>query len=490
MGFSTFRRKERIILLMVVDLIIVNLATLFALWLHAKRSFEPMDSAFFGKFSVWFLFFSILWIISASLNGYYNPGKIFVLLNALPALLGTVAFILVVYLGIFFYSAPSNILPRGIVLYQGVSSIVIVGIWRALYVVVALRAAFGRKAIVVGAGWAGETILQAIYQYARHDYRIAGLIDDDESKKDTYVILALNGKAQTQSAMSETVSEATIHYPVLGTSADLTKLVQERRISEIILAVTHDISTPLFQALLDSKEQGVQITLMPVLYEQLTGRVPIEHIGGDNWYVALPLDSAESGGLYPLVNRIFDIVGALIGLTILLPFLPLVALTIYLESPGPIFYTQERVGKGGGWFRLLKLRTMIPDAEPGGRAKRALANDTRITRVGRWLRKMRLDEMPQLINILKGEMSAVGPRPERPEHLQLLDRKIPFHRLRNAVKPGMAGWAVVNYGYIESVEDAKIRLQYDLYYVKHQSLWLDLIILLRTVGQMLTLRGR
>jgi lipopolysaccharide/colanic/teichoic acid biosynthesis glycosyltransferase len=133
---------------------------------------------------------------------------------------------------------------------------------------------------------------------------------------------------------------------------------------------------------------------------------------------------------------------------------------------------------------------MIPDAEPGGKAKRALTNDTRITRIGRWLRKVRLDEMPQLINILKGDMSAVGPRPERPQHLQELDSKIPFHRLRNAVKPGMAGWAVVNYGYIESLEDAKIRLQYDLYYVKHQSLWLDIVIILRTMGQMLTLRGR
>ena len=121
---------------------------------------------------------------------------------------------------------------------------------------------------------------------------------------------------------------------------------------------------------------------------------------------------------------------------------------------------------------------------------RAQANDARITRIGRWLRKMRLDEMPQLVNILKGEMSAVGPRPERPEHLAELDHAIPFHRLRNAVKPGMAGWAVVNYDYVDSVDDARIRLQYDLYYIKHQSLWLDTVILLRTIGHMLMLRGR
>jgi lipopolysaccharide/colanic/teichoic acid biosynthesis glycosyltransferase len=155
-----------------------------------------------------------------------------------------------------------------------------------------------------------------------------------------------------------------------------------------------------------------------------------------------------------------------------------------------VFYRQTRVGKGGKIFNLLKLRTMVANAEIDGHAQRAQKGDPRITRVGKWLRKARLDEMPQLFNILKGDMSAVGPRPERPEHLAELDHVIPFHRLRNAVKPGMAGWAVVNYDYIDSVEDARIRLQYDLYYIKHQSLWLDLVILLRTMGHMLALKGR
>jgi lipopolysaccharide/colanic/teichoic acid biosynthesis glycosyltransferase len=133
---------------------------------------------------------------------------------------------------------------------------------------------------------------------------------------------------------------------------------------------------------------------------------------------------------------------------------------------------------------------MIPDAEVNGQAQRALTDDPRITRVGRWLRKFRLDEMPQLYNILKGDMSAVGPRPERPSHLEDLDANVPFHRIRNAVKPGMAGWAVVNFGYIDDLESAKMRLQYDLYYVKHQSLMLDFTILFRTLGQVFMLRGR
>ncbi len=257
----------------------------------------------------------------------------------------------------------------------------------------------------------------------------------------------------------------------------------------MVLAVSHTISDPLFRALLECKEQGVQITLMPVLYEELTGSVPIEHIG-DHWNVALPLDSPEAGGFYPIAKRLFDMAWALIGLTLFAALFPLIAIALYVDSPGPIFYTQERVGKGGKVFKLLKLRTMIPNAESNGQAQRAQPDDPRVTRVGRWLRMARLDEMPQLINILKGDMSAVGPRPERPEHLAELDQAVPFHRLRNAVKPGMAGWAVVNYDYVESLEDARMRLQYDLYYIKHQSLWLDLVILLRTMGHMLTLKGR
>jgi len=275
----------------------------------------------------------------------------------------------------------------------------------------------------------------------------------------------------------------------LGSSQDLTTIVNQYDIPEIILAITHDMNSATFRSLMDLKEFSVVITLMTELYESLTGRVPIEHIG-DNWFISLPMDSAETSLFYSYASRLFDIFSASVGLAILLPILPIIALILFLDSPGPIFYKQERVGKGGKKYFLYKLRTMIPDAEVGGKAQRAQQDDPRITKVGRWLRKFRLDEMPQLFNILKGEMSAVGPRPERPSHLVELDEKVPFHRLRNAVKPGMAGWAVVNYGYIDDLESAKLRLQYDLYYVKHQSLMLDVIILFRTFGQVFMLKGR
>jgi exopolysaccharide biosynthesis polyprenyl glycosylphosphotransferase len=265
--------------------------------------------------------------------------------------------------------------------------------------------------------------------------------------------------------------------------------VRANGVAEVILAITHDVDGELLQTLVDCQEQGVAITPMTTLYEELTGRVPVEHIG-ENWYIALPLNHAATGGFYPLLKRGMDIAVATGGLLLFAVLLPFIVLALYLDSPGPIFYTQERVGKGGRIYRVLKLRTMVPQAERDGQAVWARENDPRVTRLGRVLRWMHLDELPQFVNILKGEMSIVGPRPERPEFVAELEKQIPFYRARHAVKPGMAGWALINYGYASSLEDALVRLQYDLYYIKHQSIWLDLFTLIRTVWSMLTLKGR
>ncbi len=473
------RPTERRTLLLTIDLIIVELTTLLAFWIMALRAGWTFDRAYLVNQLGWFFLLPALWFLSAFLNGFYDPNKLSDLPAALLALARTVVLVVIVYLLIYFLSPTPSDLPRGVVAYQGTASFVLIALWRLGYVWLSRRPGFARRVIIVGAGWAGQTIAQAIFQNASAYYQVMGFVDDDPSKQ---------GK-QFQITTIQPSNHPTTQLPILGASRDLVRLVKAQSVPEVILAITHDVSTQVFQALLDCKEQGVQITLMPTLFEQLTGRVPIEHVG-DNWNVALPLESAEAGGFYPIAKRLMDLTGALIGLTLYLPILAVVAPALYLDSPGPLFYSQERVGKGGKVFRLLKLRTMVADAEAGGRAVRAQRNDPRVTRVGRWLRKMRLDEMPQLINILKGDMSAVGPRPERPEHLAELDQAIPFHRLRNAVKPGMAGWAVVNYDYVESIEDARIRLEYDLYYIKHQSIWLDLLILLRTMGHMAMLRGR
>jgi exopolysaccharide biosynthesis polyprenyl glycosylphosphotransferase len=224
------------------------------------------------------------------------------------------------------------------------------------------------------------------------------------------------------------------------------------------------------------------------LYEQITGRVPIEHLEAD-WLVTSFMERVRLDSVSLVVQRLLDLVGGLAGLVPLLVLLPFVGLAIRLESPGPIFYRQVRAGRGGRPFWLLKFRTMIDGAEADGQARWATAGDARVTGVGRFLRRARLDELPQVWNVLRGDMSLVGPRPERPELITLLEQNIPFYRARLLVKPGLTGWAQVNYGYGRSVDDAQVKLEYDLYYIKHQSLWLELIILFRTIAVVLGMKG-
>ncbi len=355
---------------------------------------------------------------------------------------------------------------------------------RGLYALLLAQPAFQRRILIIGAGWAGRTIAQAIAEHADSTYKVLGFVDDDAAKQETPLYIEMDAPPQKNGDGNGSGRS----FKVLGGHAALQDLIHQNRINTLVLAITHEADGELLQVLVDTLELGVEILPMPVLYEQLTGRVPIEHVG-DNWYVAMPIRHPGTGALWPIANRLFDIASAGLGTLLLLPFLPFIALAIYINSPGPVFYRQERVGRGGRRFWVYKFRSMIPDAEQGG-AVWAKKGDSRITRVGRLLRKTHLDEFPQFLNILKGEMSAVGPRPERPEFIDELAAEIPFYRVRHAVKPGMAGWGLVHQGYGNSKEDALIKLQYDLYYIKHQSLWLDIVILLKTVIDTVTFGGR
>jgi exopolysaccharide biosynthesis polyprenyl glycosylphosphotransferase len=458
--------SERKALLVFMDLLLVNGATLLALWLWTLRdpqlSFSP---EYILSQAHWFLVLTALWLFLATLNSFYNLRIADYLRLSGAALVRIIALVLLIYLGIYFV-APRHALPRLFILYFGVVSFSLVGLWRAGYILLLSRTPFQRQALIVGAGWAGRTIARAIRESLSPGYHLVGFVDDDLAKQ----------------------AQVIEDLPVLGTRRGLVTLVRANDVAEVILAITHDVDGELLQILMNCQEQGVAITPMTALYEELTGRVPVEHIG-DAWYIALPLDHAATGGFYPLVKRVIDVVVAIVGLSLFAFLFPLISLALYLDSPGPIVYTQERVGRGGRVYKVIKLRTMVPDAEHD-QAVWAQEHDPRITRVGRILRKTRLDEFPQFINILRGEMSAMGPRPERPELVAELEKQIPFYRLRHAVKPGMAGWAMLHQDYVDSVEDALIRLQYDLYYIKHQSIWLDVLILLRTLGKIVMLKGR
>jgi exopolysaccharide biosynthesis polyprenyl glycosylphosphotransferase len=458
--------SERRVLLIVVDLAMVTLAVLFALWVWTLRDPKLSFSLEFVLSQThWFLLLTVLWLLSASLNDFYNLRLAGDLRLVWLVLLRITALMFLIYVAVYFLS-PRHSLPRGIVLYHSAATFGLLGIWRTIYGVLSGHPFFRRPAIVIGAGQAGQTIVQAIKETLPSEYRLVGYIDDDPAK---------------QGQVIEGV-------PVIGSRRDLLALVKREDISEIILAITHTVHGELIRAIMDCQEQGIQITLMPLLYEEITGRVPMEHVG-DDWSLVLPLDHAAIGGFWPFFKRVMDILISGMGLIILALLFPILALAIYVDSPGPVFYTQERVGKGGRIFRLFKFRSMIPNAEESGAAW-AEENDPRVTRVGRFLRRTMMDELPQLINVLRGEMSIVGPRPERPIFADQLAAQIPFYRARHAVKPGMAGWALINYGYSSSVQDALIKLQYDLYYIKHQSIYLDLLILAKTLGAMISFKGR
>ncbi len=460
------RISERKLLLVSIDLLLVNGAVLFALRVWTLRdprlNFSP---EFILSQTHWFLILTALWLLLASLGDFYNLRLAANLHSVWLVLFRITALVFLIYVAIYFLS-PRQLLPRGIVLYHSAATLVLVGIWRTIYGVLFGRAFFRRRAVVIGAGQAGQTIVQAIEENLPSQYQLVGYIDDNPAKR----------------------GQVIEGIPVIGSRWDLLPLVKEKGVSEIILAITHTVHGELIQAIMDCQEQGVQISLMPLLYEEITGRVPVEHVG-DDWSLVLPLDHAAIGSFWPFVKRTMDIFISGLGLIVLALLSPILALAIYIDSPGPIFYTQERVGKGGRTFCLFKFRSMIPNAEESG-AVWAEENDPRVTRVGRFLRLTMMDELPQLINVARGEMSVVGPRPERPIFADQLAKQIPFYRARHAVKPGMAGWALVNYGYSSSVRDALVKLQYDLYYIKHQSIYLDLLILAKTIGAMISFKGR
>lgn len=228
---------------------------------------------------------------------------------------------------------------------------------------------------------------------------------------------------------------------------------------------------------------------MTTLYEHLLERVPVEHLE-PGWLVKSFADAVGTREASRIGKRLVDLVGATVGLVVLAAMSPFVAMATWLDTGRPILFGQDRVGQRDRLFRLLKFRTMVNGAEAEGLARWAAPNDPRVTRVGRWLRRTRIDELPQFLNVVRGEMSLVGPRPQRPEFVAALERQIPFYRTRLLVRPGLTGWAQVNFPYGDSVEDAAVKLEYDLYYIKHRSMLFDALIVARTVGTILRLGGR
>ena len=453
-------------LLLIMDIVLVNLATFVGLWTWSLRAEEPFPSVYVFSFPV----ITLIWLIVAALNNFYAPDISAGMRHTVQALGKIIGMLLIPYLLVYFFS-PRDSLPRFFVLSFSTISFGLVAIWRFIYIYYLGGSSFRRRAIILFDGELTESMPSIVQRLANPYYQILGFVADDK----VYQGEAVEGLEE------------------LGTASQLPRLVQELAVSEVIITTLNvragESEGTLIRSLVDCYEHGVQVTFLPDILEDLTARVSLDLVE-HGWIGSLPLQHASTGVIFPIVKRIMDIALAGFGLLGFTLVFPLAAVAIRLDSPGPIFYVQDRIGKGGKVFRAYKLRTMRNDAEKDGMAVWAEKHDPRVTGVGRVLRATHLDEFPQLLNVLKGDMSAVGPRPERPELVAELDQAIPFYRLRHSVRPGLAGWAVIKHGYSSTKEDSRIKLEYDLYYIKHQSIWFDLLILLKAFVDSATFRGR
>ena len=413
----------------------------------------------------WFYVLPLVWLL-LMIDSY----EIHVASNWLKTLRGiAVAPIvgLLAYSLLFTINTEPNSLPRiAIGAFLVFASALTLG-WRAIYIRIYTSSGLMRRVLIVGAGKAGWTLTEAYRKLSPPPFLVLGFIDDDPAKK----------------------SKSYHGFAVLGTSEHLLDLVEDYRISDVVVAITGEIKGETFQTLLDVQEKGVEVVRMPIMYEELTQRVPIEHLESD-WVIRSFVDQVRVHGLYELVKRLMDIFGGFVGTLIYLLFFPFVASAIWFETGFPILYSQERLGKGGSVFSIYKFRTMRQNAESNGEAKLAEENDPRVTKVGNFLRKTRIDELPQFWNVLRGEMSLVGPRAERPTLVAEFQKQIPYYRARLLVKPGLTGWAQINYGYVATVKETFVKLEYDLYYIKHRTTNLDFSIVLRTIGTVLRRTGR
>lgn len=328
--------------------------------------------------------------------------------------------------------------------------------------------------------WGNHSLLKPRVLVLGTGSRVAKLAESSATNKNHIIIGYAERNATTHHVPSASVLQLAPDQPLMS-------LVKQHKVDEIVVAIRdRRDGGMLVRELLDCRLQGIGVIELSTFFEREYRKVLLDSLN-PSWMVLG--EGFRQGWLRTLIKRLFDLIASGLLLLITLPIMLLAAIAIIVESGAPIFYRQERVGEGGRVFSICKFRSMYNDAERDGKPRWAAANDDRTTRVGRIIRKLRIDELPQIINVFKGEMSFVGPRPERPFFVEQLTKQIPYYNLRHAVKPGITGWAQVRYPYGASLDDALEKLQYDLYYVKNHSLFLDLVILFSTVEVVLWGKG-
>ncbi len=366
-------------------------------------------------------------------------------------------------LGFIFLIYPRLLPAKWIFLVSLLVFVILSSLWRYAYCAVLKKGLWTTPVLIVGNGDFPLEIIKEVRDNADCGYKIVALA--------------------AETPYPQTPELQNINF-ILGFHS-LYKSVLEQQVEAVVVAMDEKRGKLPVKELLELKVNGIPIIEGETFYEHLTGKILVEKIN-PSWLIFG--EGFQKSFITLISKRIVGIILSIIGLILTSPILLLTAILIKIESPGPVFFKQVRVGKDGKNFVLVKFRSMRVDAEKYG-AQWAQKNDPRVTKVGRIIRKLRIDEIPQMWNVLKGEMSFVGPRPERPEFVKELAKIIPYYEQRHAVQPGITGWAQISYPYGASIEDAKEKLKYDLYYIKHMSLLFDLYIILKTVKIILFREG-
>jgi len=353
------------------------------------------------------------------------------------------------------------------IVYFFLTIILSIFLWRVAYMTFISSPRFYKRVLLVGEISHVEHIVKVLNQ-SDPNYKIIGFINCEKEALDPIKFKGLKEFEPEQ----------------------LLNVISKFKISEVLVASynSETITQDIYHDLITLLEKGFTIREYTQVYEEITYRVPIQFVGKD-FYKYFPFSRSNQNTLYLFFHRLFDVIFSVSGLVFGILILPLILIGNLIGNRGPLFYIQERIGKNGKPFKIVKLRSMVINAEANG-AKWAQKNDLRVTAFGRFLRRSRIDEIPQFINVLKGDMSIIGPRPERPFFVNELSRVIPFYETRNIIKPGLTGWAQVNTRYGSSVDDSLTKLQYDLYYIKHRSLFLDINIIVKTLSTILYYRGQ
>ncbi len=359
---------------------------------------------------------------------------------------------------------PSTFLGQGVFVLSTLFLLTLLSVWRVTFRKLSQIRDLKKPLVILGMGHLAEKLYAEILSRPEVGVRIVGFISDDP----------------------ETRGNSVNSLPVLGYTSELLQLVAREKVAGLVVAMPESRGKLPVRELLELKLQGVSIEEATSLYEQITGKIAVENLR-PSWLIFS--HGFKKSRLALFYKRVFGIVFSLVGLLICSPLMAVVAVLIKLDSKGPVFFKQQRVGENGKVFELLKFRSMYHNAETKTGPIWAQKNDARVTRVGNLIRRIRLDEVPQFINVLLGDMSFVGPRPERPNFVEQLTEVIPYYNQRHTVKPGITGWAQIKFRYGNTIEDTLEKLQYDLFYIKHMSISLDLFIILQTIKIVMQGRG-